>query len=152
VRIGKPTTVLKWFAVAVVVISATVGAFYLIVNNQSVKNELARATTRQPEHYTELYFAEPSKIPSHVQTGQTVPVSFVVHNIEARDMTYRYTVTYTDAAGAVTTFADNTIIISNGQLQTITHNVVVPAGTGRGQVAVQLINKGQTVHFWLERT
>jgi uncharacterized membrane protein len=151
VRIGKPI-ILKWFAVVVVVIATITGAFYVTSHKDNVKAQLASALTRQPERFTELYFAEPSKIPNKATAGQKFPVSFAIHNLEGRDMSYAYVITFTDDKVMATTLADNTVIISDGQLQTLTHDVGVPEGTGRGQLTVQLTNPGQAVRFWLERT
>ena len=66
-------------------------------------------------------------------------------------MTYPYTITFTDAQGAVTALANDTTTLSNTAAQTITKQVTIPAGDGRGQITVQLPTKKQSIHFWVQR-
>ncbi|MFH1850249.1 MAG: hypothetical protein ABH879_08795, partial [archaeon] len=40
--------------------------------------------------YTELYFEYPSSIPSRVLMGEYHNISFVIHNLENRDLNYTY--------------------------------------------------------------
>jgi len=108
------------------------------------------ATTHQPERFSELYFVNPGALPSSAAPGQQLPVVFTVHNLEGRAFTYTYSIDFTDADGT-TSLVRQQIAIADGQTKTITQKVVVPAGSGRGEVGVALINKDMAIHFWLER-
>lgn len=143
--------VLKWSAVAVISFVVILGAFYVDTHGPEVRNQVSLATSRQPEAFTELYFANPSAVPTAAKPGQTVPVTFVVKNLEHKAITYRYVVSFTDAAG-MTELASAEVRLDHNQSQTFIHNVVVPQGEGRGKMGVQLVNKNQLIHYWLERT
>lgn len=144
--------VLKWALASLAIIVVLVGVWEWGAHQQQVGQEFTLATTRQPERLTELFFADPSKIPSAVADGQSVLVSFIVHNLEAHDMTYVYKITFTDANGAVTTLVTDSVAIKNTQSHTVSQLVILPVGTGRGEINVQLPDKNQSIHFWVERS
>lgn len=150
VQKGKPL-VLKWSAAVVVALLAIVGAFYADTHGREISQAATLATTRQPEPFTELYFDNIESLPQKATPGQSVSVSFVIRNLENQQFQYQYAITFTDSQGAVRLY-EGDVQIQSSQSQTITHNVVVPDGQGRGKVGVQLTNKGQSVHYWLERT
>ncbi|HSE61332.1 MAG TPA: hypothetical protein VLA88_03480 [Candidatus Saccharimonadales bacterium] len=148
---NRATNILKWFAASVIGIAVIWGVYYVVTHTSQAKRELTLATTRQPETLTELYFADAEALPSSlVVTEQELPVSFVIANREAKTMEYTYRVTFSDGKQTVTT-PDGSVILQDGQSQAITQSIKVPAGTARGEVSVQIINKSQRIHFWLER-
>jgi hypothetical protein len=51
----------------------------------------------------------------------------------------------------VTLLTEAAISVKDGQTQTVTHIFIVPDGKGRGKVEAQLLQKNQSVHYWLER-
>jgi hypothetical protein len=112
-----------------------------------------QATTHRPERFSELYFNNPLALPEVVQPGQVLPVTFVIHNHEAQDMTYHYQVSFHDAEapGAVTTFKERRVRIADGQARAITQEIFVPSGVGRGEIIVKLNNKAESIHYWVER-
>jgi hypothetical protein len=111
---------------------------------------VTKATTHQPERFTELYFTDPTNLPSTATPGQDIPVKFVMHNMEYQSMTYTYCVRITGGSDD-TCPAQYHITLQQNETQAITANVVVPAGTGRSEVNVDLLSKHQSIHFWLER-
>ncbi len=148
-RLRKPA-VLKRLAVVAVLIVATLGILYS-VNNTEFKRQLTLATTRQPQHLTELFFEEPAKLPGSAPPGQTVPITFVIRNHELQNMQYPYQVTFTNESDEEAVLLSDTVGIGEGLSYTVTRDIVVPSGEGRGEVGVQLLNKNQSIHFWLER-
>lgn len=46
----------------------------------------------QPERLTELYFSTPNRLPATYKPGQSQTVSFTVHNLEYKTVTYHYTI------------------------------------------------------------
>lgn len=150
VRTGK-SGVLKWSAVAVIVLIAVAGAFYIDTHSREVGHQIALATSRQPEPFTELYFADASALPASAKTGQTIPVHFVIKNLEQKPTDYKYAVSFTDAAGT-TELRVAEVRVEPDEAKTINYDVVVPQGEGRGKIGVQLTDKNQSVHFWIERT
>jgi uncharacterized membrane protein len=114
-------------------------------------NTFKLATTHQPDRFTELYFTNPTSLPATVKLSATVPVSFTLHNEEARTQSYTYNITFADATGTTTVLKTQEIILQNGQKQVINQDITLPTGNSRGEVSVNLLNKSQSVHFWLER-
>jgi hypothetical protein len=123
----------------------------LAITNEGFRHQLILATTRQPQRVTELYFAEPTKIPPGAEPGEHVPVNFIIRNLEAVDTDYQYQVTFTSAEGQVTPLAEAKVHLANGQAYQVKETIVIPEGTSRGEVRVQLVDKKQSIHFWLER-
>jgi Protein of unknown function (DUF1616) len=64
----------------------------LIVANQrnQLASALSKATSHQPELYSELYFTNYRALPKSIQAGETNAVPFTVTNHEARTTTYSY--------------------------------------------------------------
>jgi hypothetical protein len=148
----RATVVLKWFAAGMIVIGTIAGAYYFATHQSQVGHQVELATTHQPEPLTELYFADPETLPATIPTTpMSLAVAFVIHNLEAKTLTYTYRVSFSDALGQVITSADSTVTLQNGQSQTITQIVALPAGQGKREINVQLIGKSQNIHYWLER-
>lgn len=142
-RLANPR-LLTW----AIVILMIVGLVTLFITQHQA---FTLATTRQPERLTELFFADPTHIPTNVTQGQPLNVSFVVHNLESQTMSYPYTITFTDAQGVTTPLGDGTTTLPDSAAQNITKQVTVPVGDGRGEITVQLPTKKQSIHFWVQR-
>jgi hypothetical protein len=110
------------------------------------------ATSHLPEPYTELYFANADRLPAAAAADTKLPVSFVLHNVESKNFTYKYQIIFIDGAGKTTDYGAHDVYIPQGQTQIVTEDILIPSGTGRGEVRVNIINKGQSIHFWLERS
>jgi uncharacterized protein DUF1616 len=136
--------------VTAVIVAIAAGTAYLSAN-AGFRHELTLATTRQPEPLTELYFAQPANLPRSATAGQQLPVSFVIHNMESHDMTYSYKVTLRTANGDETEATHADVPVSDGQSKIVTDTITIPAFQTMLQVNVTVINKGQSIHFWLER-
>jgi hypothetical protein len=125
-----------------------VGVFLYLSDNPT----FIKATRHQPEAFTELYFADPAKLPAAIQAGQEVPLNFVLHNSEGKPMIYKYRITFAGPDGDEQTLAEDWVGVEAGHTRTINQDVLIPRGEGRGDVSVKLINKGQAIHFWVERS
>src|SRR5277367_5266167 len=93
--VSKPKAI-TLFAIVLIIAAIVVGVYH-------VRNTKAfvDATTHQPERYTELYFSSPTSIPVNVVSGKQLPVSFTIHNVEARNMSYTYDVSFMTSTGKV---------------------------------------------------
>jgi hypothetical protein len=148
----RATVVLKWFAASVVMVGVIVLGYLFATHSTQVAHQVELATTRQPEPITELYFADPEALPDTIPTAPTsLPVAFVIRNLESKALAYTYHVSLSDVSGNVFATADGTITLQDGQSQTITQVLALPAGQGKRTVGVQLIGKSQNIHYWLER-
>ncbi len=106
------------------------------------------ATSRQPTRYTELYFSNPTSLPVRVPRGSALPVSFTVHNLEARNMQYAVAVSLIGASGQVLAGNQQQIGLASTASKSITVPVVVPAGYhGAAEAQVTLSNLHQSIHF-----
>ncbi len=112
------------------------------------KKFLTLSTTHQPERLTELYFADLPNLPLTYQADRSIPVSFTVHNLEERDMTYRYIVYATTTSPPQI----QTVSIPKGVTQTIIANLPATDYGERVPVAVELIDQQQSIHFWVSRS
>lgn len=147
----RATNILKWFAASVIGIAVIWGVYYGVSHTSQVGHELGLATSRQPEPLTELYIDSAEELPTSIpKDEQDLPVVFAIHNMESKTVDYTYRVTFSDGQQTVSA-PDGTVTLPDGQSQTITQNIKVPAGTARGEVSVQILNKSQRIHFWLER-
>ena len=104
------------------------------------------ATQRQPEKYSELYFAEPEHLPKQLNPGEPTSLDFVIVNHEATEFQYHYQVfiAKNDAPGTATT---GEVKLNNGQQ---THqNVTIPAQKAgeQLQVIIRLPEKNQEIWF-----
>lgn len=119
----------------------------VLLKNPSFFKDISRlALSKQPETFTELYFTDHLSLPKQIKQGVPYHFEFTVHNLEYKDFTYVYEVT-----------AD-TLILENGQfllkhdeIKTIpvTFRIVQPFE--RMKITVNLVNKNQPIHFWVER-
>ncbi len=110
-----------------------------------------KATTHQPETYTELYFTHPNNLPATLTSGRTFPVDFTVHNVEAKTMQYTYDITVTDPNGSKQTLNKNQLYLQNGQTQRIANTFSLPSIAGRYEINVQLEDQPESIHYWTEQ-
>jgi len=116
---------------------------------------LARnSVTHRPEPLTELSFENPSALPATYISGQMVPVAFDVHDLEYRDMTYRYRVYATDddTPPGNDTAPIHTIKVADKGTATVRLAVPATGDSARVKVVVELVDQRQSIHFWLEHT
>lgn len=112
----------------------------------STRKTLQTATTHRPENLTELYFTSPQTIPRTYISGEALPVSFTIHNLEGVGMKYGYQI----AVNGVVSVS-GTVSAHDGETRTTQSSIQFPGSDQRVEVEVKLINNNQAVHFWLER-
>lgn len=104
------------------------------------------ALSKQPETFTELYFTDHLSLPKQIKLGVPYSFKFTVHNLEYQDFTYVYEVT-----------ADNLILdkdqfsLKHDEVKTILVTFRIFRHFERIKITVNLVNKNQPIHFWLER-
>jgi len=112
---------------------------------------LTDATTHKAQPYTELYFSQPDQLPLIVQPGQNLPVSFAIHNVEARDLIYAYAVDFMSASGHITALPQERVAVASGRTATINDTAIkVPQFSGRAEVSVMLLHHSEAIHFWVD--
>jgi len=113
-----------------------------------IKDFFITSFTRRPERLTELFFTDPSQLPTTFVDAQSLSVRFVIRNHEGHLETYHYRV----YANTTPKAPVRTASIADGQYQTIGATVTMPTGSDRVQVVVELVDLHQSIHFWVERT
>src|ERR1700729_1478135 len=91
----------------------------LLIYQERHTSFVVNATTRQPQPYTELYFTQPDQLPSSVRAGQTLPVAFTVHNVEARQISYTYSIDFTPENGRTTVLRQRQLVLADGRTTNI---------------------------------
>lgn len=122
---------------------------YLTVRHTEI---FVDATTHQPERYTELYFSDPTSLPINVPHGSSLPVSFVAHNVEARNMSYDYAVSFITDAGQMLSQKQGIFSLQSSQTKTVLVPMSIPGSyRGRAEIQVTLENlDNQSIHYWVK--
>lgn len=146
-----PSTVSKPKAIAILAIVVIIAALVVGVYHERHTKDFVDATTHQPERYTELYFSNPTHLPTTATSGQQLSVDFTVRDVEARAMTYPYTIEFITPDGGVLAQKQASFHLPNGATQAIENNITVPAAyQGKAEVQILLTNLNQTIHFWIQ--
>jgi uncharacterized membrane protein len=132
-------------ALSIVVIAVLGASVYQVRNTKAFVD----ASTHQPERYTELYFSDPTTIPTTAAEGRQLPVSFTIHNVEAKDMKYTYDLTFTTAVGKTLIQEQQSFSLLTNDSKTITTDIQVPAYSGKAEVQILLPSLHQSIHFWV---
>lgn len=116
-----------------------------------VKEAVTLATTKKPETFTELYFQNHTGLPSRVIPNQEYSFAFTIHNVEYQDMDYPYEI-YIEQNGEKQHLAKSSVSVKDREFMTIQQGFVLnkPFAT-RAKVVINLINKNQSIHFWIEQ-
>lgn len=122
----------------------------LFINTIRHSQLFVNATTHQPETYTELYFSQPNQLPSVANAGQSIPVNFTIHNVEARNMQYTYAIQLSDAAGHTIKVLNQSVNLGNGMQDAISSKIALPNGRGKYEISVILKNQPEAIHYWTE--
>jgi uncharacterized membrane protein len=114
-----------------------------------LREAVALATTKKPETFTELYFGDHIDLPKKIEIGKKQSFSFTIHNLEYKDMTYKYEISAFDDEADRSIYSDS-VNLSHDEYKTIGGSYTVATASGRIKIEVLLVNKNQSIHFWLE--
>jgi uncharacterized membrane protein len=105
------------------------------------------------EQFTELYFTDPSAIPTSLQADQAISFQFTIHNLEGATTTYPYEAYFQDNSGNITILASNTVSLPNNESTTVAVSYSFPKSTTsneQGKVIVDLpSHNNQQIDFFL---
>ena len=73
----------------------------------------------EPEPLTEIYLNDSLGLPATIGSGQTVPFSFNIHNIEGKAEDYSYLVYMVSADGTMTGMASGSVALADNTSTTI---------------------------------
>ena len=119
------------------------------LNRAFVYNELATLDlVPKPEKLTELYFNDHANLPNSVTSDPMVSFSFVIHNLETIDYQYTYDVSV-NANGTKHIVDSGHVLVKDNQYYVKNERFNLTGALGRQKVMVELINKQQSIHFWV---
>lgn len=123
---------------------------YLWLNqSNTIKNTIVLATSAKPEPFTELYFEKHDKLPHEVTPSKPSAFTFTIHNLEQKNMQYRYIV-YADLGGEKITVDEGTIPLAHNTSKSVTERFKTDNLEGRMKMVVELPEKQQDISFWIE--
>ncbi len=118
-------------------------------NRAAVNNELvALYLIPRPERLTELYFNDNAHLPSSTTGNQTIRFAFVIHNLETMDYRYVYKISI-NGNGTKQVVDSGNVVLNDGQYYVKQEEFKLINSPGSLEVIVELLNKQQTIDFWL---
>lgn len=117
--------------------------------NPYIANTIHLATTVKKEAFTELYFEDHLNLPKQVASSQEYSFQFTLHNLEDKNMKYRYEV-YLDIGDEKLFLDKGTIFLKNNEYKTTQEIFTKNGSLYKGKIVVNLINKNQQISFWIE--
>jgi uncharacterized membrane protein len=132
------------------------------LNAHAISNQLhSWKVLPEPERLTELYFTNPTKLPTVYTAGVTQDVSFTVHNIEYAPVSYTYQVHEQpeNTTNAITLTGGNFTIVQDQQITVPLHLTLTDVGA-RAKIVIYLsfrepgasTNTMQQIDYWVSRT
>jgi hypothetical protein len=116
--------------------------------NPDARRNLVLATSRQPEHITELYFTDHTSLPKTFRPHSEQAFSFTLHNLEGRETSYTYQIhVNSQPYGPLTQ-----VTLADGETRVITQYVAINDKSTRAEVEVSLVDPPQSIHYWTERS
>jgi hypothetical protein len=127
------------------------GGSYLYMHPINVKSVLAaHHLLPEPERLTELYFEDHQNLGKTFTDLHSYSFSFTIHNLEYKDFTYEYEVRSIDEFG-FSLLDKNSITLKHDEYRTIPISFkTLVVKTNRFEVEVNILNKKQAIHFWME--
>lgn len=105
----------------------------------------------RPEQLTELYFAQPTHLPTTYAPATSQVVTFVVHNAQSIAANYSYQIRIEGTSPLSShVLAKGSLFLQPAQQQTISQTVLLPNASARAKVTVSL-SSGQTISYWVIR-
>ncbi len=118
-----------------IIISLIIGIVIVIVTLVIARPE--------PESFTELYFNDHQNLPKYSQDSYNF--SFTIHNLENKDINYKYQVLVDDKIALF-----NTIEIKDKENITIPVSIKIDKDFKKAKIQVLLPEKQQEIHFWVK--
>lgn len=114
--------------------------------NFNLANGYKKYFTKAP--LTELYLENHNTLPKTTSPHKSYNFSFTVHNLEQAPIKYLYQVKIISTDSAIL-LNKGTFDLDHEQSKTIQEKFASDDIKGKSRVQVDLINKNQSVHFWI---
>ena len=105
----------------------------------------------EPERFTELYLENHLQLPKSYVRGGNNSFTFTVHNVEHKPMKYEYVVDAisTESARIIT---KGSFKLEHDAYKSVTTRIASPEAATRTKININLENKDQSIHFWVDKT
>jgi len=107
-------------------------------------------TTKKSESFTELHFENHQNLPKTIELNKNQDFYFTIHNLENKLINYNYQITL-ELNGKTQLLKQNQISLNNNQKQTIYQSFKINQPFQQGKITITLINKKQSIHFWIKQ-
>ena len=106
----------------------------------------------QPETLTELYFTNPTQLPTTYTPGLAQSLNFTVHNLEYKNITYSYVINEVDVEGNVVQPLTNSIFTLGHDQYKVESILITPIDLGQKiKISVDLLNMDQSIDYLLSK-
>jgi hypothetical protein len=130
--------------------SAGLLAALFVASPQQFAHQIEISVIRQPTPYTQLFFSDPSAIPSRLRLDLPNKFTFTIVNDEGQSSIYRFTVTMNTVGLSTTVVANGSLRLDDEGIGTRTVALVPKNRRHRYLITVVLDGSGQSIHFYGE--
>lgn len=134
-------------AAAVVASCATIIGVLAVAFPKQFAHQVEISVARQPTPYTQLFFNDPSVLPTQLPVHKKSKFAFTITNDEGHSVFYQYDVTMSNARSSEVVRRGSVMLANNG---TATFTVAIEPKTRKSRylINVVLIGEGQSIHFY----
>lgn len=120
------------------------------LSSSSWEETFSFATTAKPERLTELCFESHHLLPGEIRLNEEINFEFTICNLEGEDLEYIYEV-FMLWQNQKTIIGRDSIFIKKNESETINQKFLLDEWiAGRIKIVVNLVNKNQQIHFWVD--
>lgn len=107
------------------------------------------------EPLTELFFSDYRQLPARLHVGESVPVYFVVHNLEYRSITYHYTITVNYDGAKEDLLDEGNIELGHDQSRMLRKRFALLSPSPSAEIKVKLRytnasgSQNQVIRYWV---
>ena len=132
----------------ILAMSFFVGLLRVAYSIPQAKEAIALATTKKAETFTELYFENHISLPKIIKRYEFYNFTFTLHNLEQRDMEYSYVI-YVQRDNEKIILNKGKAYVKSDEYKSVREDFG-PLKNLRSKIVVEIINKNQSIHFWIE--
>lgn len=144
---GLKSKKLFYFLIIPLVVALIPGLIYFKSNDIKAFAENLKPL---PERFTELYFEDHALLPKSASKDTVYDFRFTTHNLEYIDTGYNYAVFIEPENGEKQLLDKGSFTLRHDEYRTVTESFKIINPAKRLKITVELIDKKQTIHFWME--
>ena len=136
----------------IITITALIGSLVLLLRSQGdAAYGMTRLIREEPQRYTELYFDDHLQLPTVVAPHEKQSFQFTIRNVEHAPMKYTYEVS-ASTPDERRVLAQKELSLESDQAITIKQDFILDRPYDRVRLDVTLLDTGQAIAFWLQRS